>query len=165
MSGGGSATAFDMLGDTLRGTFGMMPDLIEERDNVKRALDISVICISDRAWDSAGQRAKNMPGLCSIRDFDNFISDEDYGELYWPYLQKWILGLIDEGITPVVYTEGSYNTRIKYLKDVPKNKVVYHFEEVDYRLAKKELGGIACIMGGFRYIRYAMARRSRSTSR
>ncbi|MGX8714162.1 MAG: hypothetical protein ACSW8A_00235, partial [Lachnospiraceae bacterium] len=31
IAGGGSATAFDMLGDTLRGTFGMMTDLIEDR--------------------------------------------------------------------------------------------------------------------------------------
>ena len=44
------------------------------------------------------------------KGFDNFISDEDYRELYWPYLQKWILALIDHNITPVVYTEGSYNT-------------------------------------------------------
>ena len=49
----------------------------------------------------------------------------------------------------MVYTEGAYTSRLKYLKDVPENKVVYHFEEVDMKLAKKELGGIACIMGGF----------------
>ena len=149
MSGGGSATAFDMLGDTLRGTFGMMPDLIEERDNVKRALDIFSDLHLRQSLGFCRATGKKYAWVMLHKGFDNFISDEDYGELYWPYLQKWILGLIDEGITPVVYTEGSYNTRIKYLKDVPKNKVVYHFEEVDYRLAKKELGGIACIMGGF----------------
>ncbi|MBR3544506.1 MAG: hypothetical protein IKN76_00440, partial [Oscillospiraceae bacterium] len=42
-----------------------------------------------------------------------------------------------------------YNTRLKYLKEVPENKVVYHFENVDLALAKKELGDIACLMGGF----------------
>lgn len=83
------------------------------------------------------------------KGFDNFISEEDYRELYWPYLQKWILALIEHNITPVVYTEGAYNTRLKYLKEVPKNKVVYHFENVDLKLAKKELGDTACLMGGF----------------
>ena len=68
---------------------------------------------------------------------------------YWPCLQKWILALIEHNITPVVYTEGAYNTRLKYLKEVPKNKVVYHFENVDLKLAKKELGDTACLMGGF----------------
>lgn len=48
-----------------------------------------------------------------------------------------------------MYTEGAYNTRLKYLKEVPKNKVVYHFENVDLKLAKKELGDTACLMGGF----------------
>ena len=48
-----------------------------------------------------------------------------------------------------MYTEGAYNTRLKYLKEVPAHKVIYHFEEVDLKLAKKELGDVACLMGGF----------------
>jgi uroporphyrinogen-III decarboxylase len=83
------------------------------------------------------------------KGFDNFISERDYAELYWPYLRKWIAGLVEEGITPIVYTEGSYTTRLKFLADVPKNKVVYHFEEVDLRKAKQTLGDVACIMGAF----------------
>ena len=39
IDGKGSATAFDMLADRLRGTFGMMPDLILQREDVKKALD------------------------------------------------------------------------------------------------------------------------------
>lgn len=147
--GGGSATAFDLLADTLRGTFGMMPDLIEERENVKRALDIFGELHLRRSLRFCRASGKKYAWVMLHKGFDNFISDKDYGELYWPYLQKWILGLVDEGITPVVYTEGAYNTRIKYLKDVPENKVIYHFENVDMKLAKQELGGIACIMGGF----------------
>ncbi|HIV25852.1 MAG TPA: hypothetical protein IAB71_08795 [Candidatus Scatomonas pullistercoris] len=147
--GGGSATAFDMLGDTLRGTFGMMPDLIEERDNVKRALDIFVKLHLKQSLDFCRATGSKYAWVMLHKGFDNFISDTDYRELYWPYLQEWILGLIDHDITPVVYTEGSYNTRLKYLKEVPAHKVIYHFEEVDLKLAKKELGDVACLMGGF----------------
>jgi len=149
MAGGGSATAFDMLGDTLRGTFGMMPDLLEERDNVKRALDLFVKYHIKQTLEASKATGSRYGWVMLHKGFDNFISDEDYAELYWPYLQQWILALIDNGITPVVYTEGSYNTRLKYLKEVPANKVVYHFEEVDLALAKKELGDVACLMGGF----------------
>jgi uroporphyrinogen-III decarboxylase len=60
-----------------------------------------------------------------------------------------MMALIEHDIVPVVYTEGSYNTRLEYLKDIPKHKAVYHFEKVDLKLAKKELGDIACLMGGF----------------
>lgn len=149
IAGGGSATAFDMLGDTLRGTFGMMPDLIEQRENVQRALEIFSDLHLRHSLNFCKATGSKYAWVMLHKGFDNFISDEDYRELYWPYLQKWILGLIDNDITPVVYTEGSYTTRLKYLKDVPENKVIYHFEEVDMKLAKKELGGIACIMGGF----------------
>ena len=147
--GGGSATAFDMLGDTLRGTFGMMPDLIEERDNVKRALEIFVKLHLKDSLEFCRATGSRYAWVMLHKGFDNFISDTDYRELYWPYLQQWILGLIEHDITPVVYTEGAYNTRLKYLKDVPEHKVIYHFEEVDLKLAKKELGDTACLMGGF----------------
>lgn len=149
ISGGGSATAFDMLGDTLRGTFGLMPDLLTERDNVKRALEIFVKLHMKQTLNFCKSTGAKYGWVMLHKGFDNFISDKDYAELYWPYLRQWIMALIDNDITPVVYTEGSYNTRLKYLKDVPKNKVVYHFEEVDLKLAKKELGDTACLMGGF----------------
>ena len=127
----------------------MMPDLIEERENVKRALEIFGELHLRRSLQFCKATGKRYAWVMLHKGFDNFISDEDYRELYWPYLQKWIVGLVEEGITPVVYTEGAYNTRIKYLKDVPKNKVIYHFENVDMKLAKQELGDVACLMGGF----------------
>ena len=72
-----------------------------------------------------------------------------YAEFYWPYLQQWILRLIDAGVVPVVFCEGTYTKRLKYLQDVPKGKVIYYFENVDMKEAKRVLGGTACIMGGF----------------
>lgn len=149
IAGGGSATAFDMLGDTLRGTFGMMPDLVEERDNVKRALEIFVKLHIQSSLNFCRATGSRYAWVMLHKGFDHFISDRDYGELYWPYLRQWILALIENDIVPVVYTEGAYNTRLKYLRDVPAGKVIYHFEQVDLKLAKKELGDVACLMGGF----------------
>ncbi len=149
ISGGGSATAFDMLGDSLRGTFGMMPDLLEQPENVKRACELFVklqIAQSVASYKRSGNRYQ---WVMLHKGFDNFIGDETYAEFYWPYLRQWIMALIDEGIVPVVFCEGAYNTRLKYLADVPKGKVIYLFEEIDIYEAKKTLGGTACIMGGF----------------
>ena len=127
----------------------MMPDLVLERDNVKRALDMFVKIHIRQTLDFCQSTGSKYGWVMLHKGFDNFISDKDYAELYWPYLRQWIEELIDHDITPVVYTEGSYNTRLPYLKEVPKNKVIYHFEEVDLQLAKKELGDVACLMGGF----------------
>ena len=149
ISGGGSATAFDVLGDGLRGTMGLMTDLILERDKVKKAIELFCDLHIRTSLDFCKRTGSHYHWVMLHKGFDNFISDKDYAELYWPYLQRWIVALVDNGIVPVVYTEGSYTTRLKYLKDVPVNKVIYHFEEVDLKLAKKELGDIACLMGGF----------------
>ena len=50
-------------------------------------------------------------------------------------------------MTPYIYTEGPYSSRLEQLTDVPKGKVLYHFEKVDMKEAKRILGGTACIMG------------------
>jgi uroporphyrinogen-III decarboxylase len=78
---------------------------------------------------------------------DGFMSPKQYEQLYWKPLKKVMMALIDMGVTPFIYTEGKYNTRLEYLTDVPKGKVVYHFEEADMKKAKSMLGGIACITG------------------
>jgi uroporphyrinogen-III decarboxylase len=59
------------------------------------------------------------------------------------------MAIIESGKVPYIYTEGKYNTRIDCLTEVPPGKVVYHFEDEDMAVAKKKLGGIACISGGF----------------
>ena len=149
ISGTGSATAFDMLADSLRCTMGFFADLLIQPENVRKTLDRFV------EYHIQGSLAQCKATGCKYawvmlhKAFDNFISDETYRDFYWPYLRKWILAMIENGLTHVVFTEGPYTTRLKYLADVPVGKVIYHFEEVDFKAAKRELGGIACMMGGF----------------
>jgi len=83
------------------------------------------------------------------------MSDETYRTYYWPYLQKMIYHIVDRGMTPYILTEGKYNTRLEVLKEVPKGKVIYMFEQVDIAKAKKVLGDTACICGNFPSIHLA----------
>ena len=75
------------------------------------------------------------------------MSAEQYEKIYWKPLKKCMLALIDMGVTPYIYTEGKYNTRLEQLADIPKGKVIYHFETADMARAKKILGGTAAISG------------------
>ena len=75
------------------------------------------------------------------------MNEEQYERLYWKPLRKIILALIDMDVTPYIYTEGPYNTRLDFLTDVPKGKVLYHFEKVDMKRAKETVGKVACISG------------------
>lgn len=67
----------------------------------------------------------------------------------WKDLRRLIEEIQKNGMIPYIYTEGPYNSRLEYLKDVPPG-VIYHFEDtVDMKRAKQILGGHACISGGF----------------
>ncbi len=81
------------------------------------------------------------------KGMDGFMNPRQYERLYWKPLKKIMLALIDMDVTPLIYTEGKYNTRLEQLADVPRGKVIYHFEDVDMKRAKQILGGTACITG------------------
>ena len=149
ITGTASATAFDMLADSLRCTMGFFADLLIQPENVRKTLDRFVEIHIQNSIAQCKAIGTQYAWVMLHKAFDNFISDESYRDFYWPYLQKWILSMIDNGLTPVVFTEGPYTGRLKYLADVPVGKVIYIFEEVDFKAAKRELGGIACMMGGF----------------
>ena len=81
------------------------------------------------------------------KGMDSFMNPRQYEKLYWKPLKKIMMALIDMGVTPLIYTEGWYNTRLEQLADIPKGKVIYHFESVNMEEAKRILGGTACISG------------------
>ena len=76
-----------------------------------------------------------------------FMSDSQFARFYWPCLKSLILGLIDAGLRPIVYTEGDYTPRLRYFQELPARKFVMHYQDVDRKLAKELLGGFACFWG------------------
>jgi hypothetical protein len=138
---------FDMLGDSLRGTTGILTDLYDQPDNVTALVEkITDFAIEDTIKSCAGSETPYV-WFWLHKGVDSFMSDEMYAKFYWPSLRRYIIALTEHDLVPVVYCEGKYDTRLKYLKDVPKGKVVYDFEDIDMLKAKKELGDTACIAG------------------
>ena len=140
---------FDAYSDFHRGTLDTMMDLYEYPDVIKH--------FTDRHLETLLKYIKKMSKISQgkwvfmplHKGMDSFLTDQQYKEFYWPHLQKIICHIIDVGMVPYVYTEGPYSSRLKYLSDVPKGKVVYSFEEVDPLQVKKEIGDTACITGIF----------------
>jgi uroporphyrinogen-III decarboxylase len=58
-----------------------------------------------------------------------------------------IIALVEEGLVPCLFAEGGYNSRLEALKELPKGKTVWHFDQTDIVRAKEELGDRICIMG------------------
>jgi hypothetical protein len=137
---------FDIVGDTLRGTRGIMGDIIRKPDKLLAAVDKATQMTIDYGAGAAGA---DLP-LCWIwmhKGSEGFMSDQHYKTFYWPFLKRAIEGLVEKGVIPVVYCEGDDTPRLKYFAEVPPGKVIFHFAQMDMAKAKAELGGIAAISG------------------
>ena len=140
---------FDTYSDYLRGTILTMEDFFEKPGEIEGYINEEIENTINRIIAAKGTNDGKQVFIPLHKGMDGFMSDELYRKYYWSHLQRMILALIDSGMIPYIYTEGKYNSRIDCLTEVPAGKVIYHFEDVDMATAKKKLGGIACITGGF----------------
>jgi uroporphyrinogen-III decarboxylase len=145
--GGQSHAPFDILADTMRGTKGVILDMYRQPEKLLAAIEkvtpMNINC---------GIAGANMTGNPIVffalhKGDETFMSNKQYEKFYWPSFRKVIVGLIEEGLVPFLFAEGRYGPRLEIIKDLPKGKVVWHFDRTDMFEAKKILGDNACIAG------------------
>ena len=137
---------FDIIGDTLRGTRGIMGDILRRPDKLLEALEVATRIFIEYGEGAAGADVP-FTWIWMHKGSGGFMSDEQFKTFYWPSLRKGMMALIEKGVTPVVYCEGDDTKRLEYFADVPPGKVVYHFATMDMARAKSVLKGIAAISG------------------
>jgi hypothetical protein len=142
----GQPTPYDMLADNLRGYLELPMDVFEVPDKVLAAIDVML--------RFAIQGVHNIKALGLQYVFiplhggtDDFMSNETYLKFYWPSLKCLIEEIIKLDMTPYIFFEGKYNTRLDIIRDVPPGKCIYMFEQVDIVKAKKTLADVACVAG------------------
>ena len=143
----GGTCPFDLLSDNFRGMINCVMDVVAHPDELLEALDVMTeLCLSTtlNGLIAMGHKYLFIPLHAGV---DEFMSPEAYAKFYWPGLKKLMMAGIDAGLTPYVFCEGNYNTRLEQLCDIPKGKVVYMFEKVDIKRAKETVGQVACICG------------------
>lgn len=138
---------FDTLGDTLRGTRGIMMDMFQRPDKVHEAMDRIAPLAIESAINAANAAAAPVIMMPLHKGADGFMSTKQFETFYWPTLKKVVMALVDEGIMPLLFAEGSYNTRLEYIKEFPKASTGWWFDQTDMAKAKKVIGNTACIMG------------------
>lgn len=145
---GMASVPLDTYSDSYRGTMDGLADLYARPELVREWCDENL----EGQKSFIRMQARFLKGRYVFmplhKGMDGFMSPAHYKEFYWDYLREIILTIIEEGMIPYIYTEGKYDTRLEFLADVPKGKVIYHFEEVDMAEAKRILGDTACIAGG-----------------
>ena len=145
----GSATKapFDILGDTLRGTKGVIVDMFRNPDKVLAACDRLTPVAIDWALKKANPPEIPICFLPLHKGADGFMSDEQFHTFYWPTLKRVIEGLIDEGMIPLLFAEGRYNSRLESIMETPKGSSIWLFDQTDMARAKETVGTVSCIQG------------------
>jgi len=145
--GGMSGAPFDMIGDWLRGTQGIMMDMFQRPDKLHKAMERIVPIAID---DTVGQA--NASGCPIIfmplhKGTGGFMSNRQFEEFYWPTFREVLMGLINEGLVPLPFAEGNYESRLEIIKDLPRTSTIWYFEHMDMAKAKKIIGVDTCLAG------------------
>jgi hypothetical protein len=141
---GFGAAPFDVVGDSLRGTRGIMTDLYRNPDKIIAACE-KVAALTPVMEVPLGDTPLIIMPL--HKGSDGFMSREQYGKFYWPTFKQVMLDMIDEGLIPTPFAEGEYNGRLDFITELPKGSTVWFFDRTDMHRAKDLLGDVCCLMG------------------
>jgi len=145
--GGMSGAPFDMLGDMMRGTQGIMLDMYRQPEKLIEAMERLVPILLEEAVGMANASGCPIIAMPLHKGTGGFMSNKQYEAFYWPTFKELMMGLISEGLVPMPFAEGNYEPRLDIIKDLPRGTVIWWFEQMDMAKAKKVLGNTMCIAG------------------
>jgi hypothetical protein len=138
---------FDSISDFLRGMRGTMLDMYRRPEKLLQACEMMCRIQLERIAQ-APRATEFTPAFMALhRGAHGFMSLKQFEIFYWPYLKKVIQAMVDAGYTPDIFFEGDYNSRLEYLAEMPKGKVIARFDQIDMARAKQILGRTVCISG------------------
>ncbi|NIS82421.1 MAG: hypothetical protein GTO14_19940 [Anaerolineales bacterium] len=145
--GGFTKAPFDVVGDTLRGTKGVMLDIYRHPDKLLEAMDVITPLMINMGVGASKMTGNPLIFVPLHKGADGFLSDEQFKKFYWPTLERVLLGLIEGGCVPLPAAEGGYSTRLEVVQDLPKGKTLWMIDLTDMADVKATLGKNACLLG------------------
>ncbi len=142
-----SIAPFDLISDLLRGMRGSMLDMYRCPEKLLAAQEKLLPFIIEMTIGKAHMSKNPRVVIPLHRGADGFMSIKQFEKFYWPGLKKLIFALVDAGLTPIPFFEGSYDQRLEYLREFPKGKVLCWFDRTDLFKAKEVIGDVLCIAG------------------
>ena len=138
---------FDVIGDTLRGTKGIMLDIYRQPDKLLEAMDALVPLMIGMGIANAQQTGNPLVFIPLHKGAVGFLSDEQFKKFYWPTLKQVIEGCIEGGCIPLPALEGHWESRLEVVQDIPKGKTLWMVDQSEMAKVKKTLGKKACLLG------------------
>lgn len=142
----GQNAPYDMLADNLRGYMELPMDLYEVPDKVEAALEVMTRLALKGVENiaAAGYKYVFMPLHGGT---DDIMSPENYDKFYLPSLRTVVEHELELGLTPYIFFEGKYDTRLERIRDGLPKGILAMFEQVDIARACKVLDGHTCVCG------------------
>jgi uroporphyrinogen-III decarboxylase len=145
--GGFTKAPFDVIGDTLRGTKGIMLDIYRRPEKLLEAMEALTPIMIGMGVGAVQQTGNPIVFMPLHKGADGFLSDEQFKKFYWPTFREVMMGLISEGCIPFPALEGHWTSRLDVIQDIPKGKTVWMVDQSDMEKVKKTLGKNACLVG------------------
>jgi uroporphyrinogen-III decarboxylase len=138
---------FDMVSNSLRGMKGTMLDMFRQPDKLLETCDFLLDKLVERPLPPPNENGHTRIFMTNTRGSDNFMSTQQFETFYWPTFKKLVDSLIERGATPCIFFEGNFDSRLEYLLDFPRRKILVRLDKTDIFRAKEILGGHFCIEG------------------
>jgi uroporphyrinogen-III decarboxylase len=145
--GGFTKAPFDVIGDTLRGTKGIMLDIYRQPDKLLEAMEALTPTMISMGLAAAQQSGNPQIFMPLHKGADGFLSDEQFKKFFWPTFKQVMMGLIDEGCIPFPALEGHWDSRLEVIQDVPRGTTMWMVDQSDMARVKETLGQNACLIG------------------
>lgn len=141
-------TAYDMIGDFLRGTQGIMLDMFRCPDKLLEAIDKFTPQTIELGLSNVETDLCPVIFIPLHKGSDTWMSNEQFKKFYWPCLKTLMVALYEEGLVPFPLAESTYNKRLEIIADVPHGSTMWWFEDIDIKRAKEIVGKNTSIAGG-----------------
>ncbi len=132
-------TPFDFLGDTLRGTKGILTDLYRRPKEVMAACEAYVPVLVKTLVAACDQTNSPVVMWPLHKGADGFMSQQAFDKYYWPTFKAVMLGFYEDGLTNYLFVEGTYDSRLETIAEMPEKSCYWHFDKSNMRRVKEIL--------------------------
>lgn len=146
--GGILKAPLDILGDKLRGYYGLTNDLIEQPEKVLRACRALMPHLMHIALTSADPDKLVPITIWMHRGCVPFVTPETFETVYWPTLRPIVETLWAHGYQVLFYAEGNWDAHLEAFTELPEGSIIFHVDRSDYRKAHRVLHHKFAISGG-----------------
>ncbi|MDD5338076.1 MAG: uroporphyrinogen decarboxylase family protein [Dehalococcoidales bacterium] len=144
---GAAMPPFDVISHSMRGMTGTMMDMFRQPQKIEELCDFLLKKTLERPSPQPSENGYYRIFMTNTRGSDDFLSMEQFKRFYWPTFKTLVMGLIDKGLTPCIFFEGKFTSRLEYLLEFPKGSILARFDTTDIFRAKDVLKGHICIEG------------------